>query len=428
VQANGVIGTQTVGYTNNRNNANTYDAAGNQTGDGLHTYVFNALNQMTSMDGGAATYVYDGEGRRMEKVTSSETTYTFYGPGGIISEFTTSNAIASATGAANSDKCFYHTSDKLGSAVLVMNSAGVVIENNRTLPYGEAWLTTDNGPASTNDKKFTNYQRDQESGLDYAGNRYYASTNGRFASVDAGKMFLTHPTTLNRYLYTWDDPINKIDPSGLDAECVDDGEYGWAECLGGLPYESGEAGGDPEAKADRKTAERFQNAIQKAINGAQKKLAKAGKDCQELFGLFGVSPTQVSALMPTLTYQNGLMSGDNLWAAEGGPVFGTTDALTIQDVFRLGPPPYPSKLTLNGLSTASGVIYFRPSAVNWENIIHEVIHQFSWQPGFTPAQFSDPAILARLVAHYGDDPTKGGIDTSSGATHAISQKIEEKCK
>jgi hypothetical protein len=39
------------------------------------------------------------------------------------------------------DRVFYHTTDKLGSAVLVMNASGVVIENNRRLPYGEAWLT-----------------------------------------------------------------------------------------------------------------------------------------------------------------------------------------------------------------------------------------------------------------------------------------------
>jgi hypothetical protein len=143
------IGTQTLGYTNNRLSANTYDAAGNQTNDGLHTYTFSAENQILSMDGGAATYAYDGEGRRMKKVTSTETTYTFYGRGGIISEFTTSNALSST------DKCFYHTTDKLGSAVLVMTANGIVIENNRTLPYGEAWLPTDNGQPTTNDKKFT---------------------------------------------------------------------------------------------------------------------------------------------------------------------------------------------------------------------------------------------------------------------------------
>src|SRR5439155_178082 len=81
------IGTQTIGYTNNRNNANMYDAAGNQTYDGLHNYTFNAENQITSMDAGTATYAYDADGKRMKKVTAIETTYTFYGPSGIISEF-----------------------------------------------------------------------------------------------------------------------------------------------------------------------------------------------------------------------------------------------------------------------------------------------------------------------------------------------------
>src|SRR5205823_4574216 len=46
------VGSQTIGYTNNRNNANTYDAVGNQTNDGLHNYAFNAENQITQMDAG----------------------------------------------------------------------------------------------------------------------------------------------------------------------------------------------------------------------------------------------------------------------------------------------------------------------------------------------------------------------------------------
>src|SRR6185295_15361665 len=163
-------------------------AAGNQTYDGVHNYTFNAENQITQMDAGAAVYAYDGEGRRLKKTAGSETTYTFYGPGGVTSEFTTSNAIASATAASSTDKCFYHTTDKLGSAVLVMNSSGLVIENNRTLPYGEAWLAE--STPSTNAQKFTTYQRDSESGLDYAMNRFDSGALGRFTSVDSGMMHL----------------------------------------------------------------------------------------------------------------------------------------------------------------------------------------------------------------------------------------------
>jgi RHS repeat-associated protein len=222
------IGTQTLTYTNNQltcptNHPNCYDLAGNQLSDLAPTptnYTFNAENQIITSNGpgGTATYSYDGDGRRMKKVlttTGTETTYTFYGPAGIISEFTTSSAIAGVAAAASTDRCFYHTTDKLGSAVLVMNSGGTVLENNRTLPYGEAWLPSDNGATSTNDKKFTTYQRDAESGLDYAMERYNAFAYGRFLSPDKGATDLYLPIVLNRYIYGIDDPINYLDPTGL---------------------------------------------------------------------------------------------------------------------------------------------------------------------------------------------------------------------
>jgi RHS repeat-associated protein len=223
-------GNPTPFFTNtNQVSGITYDLAGNQLGDGAlpspTTYTFNAESQMITSNGpgGSATYAYDGGGRRMKKtVTTSsgtETTYTFYGPGGIISEFTTSTVIANATVAASNDRCFYHATDKLGSAVLVLNAMGAVIENNRTLPYGEAWLPTDNGQPTTNDKKFTAYERDLESGLDYAMNRYDSNANGRFISVDSGSIIFTAPTSLNRYIYAGNDPVNIKDSTGGFWDC-----------------------------------------------------------------------------------------------------------------------------------------------------------------------------------------------------------------
>jgi hypothetical protein len=71
------------------------------------------------MDGGAAVYGYDGEGRRMKKTVGSETTYYFYGPGGVLFEFSTVAGTSTATGASANDRAIYRTSDKLGSAVLL---------------------------------------------------------------------------------------------------------------------------------------------------------------------------------------------------------------------------------------------------------------------------------------------------------------------
>jgi RHS repeat-associated protein len=93
----------------------------------------------------------------------------------------------------------------------------MVVENNRTLPYGEPWLPE---VSSANDKKFTTYQRDSESGLDYAMNRYSQSTLGRLTSVDAGPNLVHLPRSLNRYVYVMNDPINRIDPDGNQGTLV----------------------------------------------------------------------------------------------------------------------------------------------------------------------------------------------------------------
>jgi RHS repeat-associated protein len=205
------VGTQTLGYTNNHLNTYTYDAAGNQTNDAFHNYAFNADNRITQVDGGADAYGYDGDGQRVRKIVGGQTTYFFYALGSIVSEFTSTNT--ASAGSSSSDRLSYEPKDRLGATTLVVTASGLVIESNRTLPYGELWNTQ---VGSINDKKFTTYQRDQESGLDFATNRFDSSTIGRFMSVDNGPFHLKRPVTLNRYSYGGDDPVNHLDPDGSD--------------------------------------------------------------------------------------------------------------------------------------------------------------------------------------------------------------------
>jgi RHS repeat-associated protein len=70
------------------------------------------------------------------------------------------------------------------------------------------------------------YFRDQETGLDYAKNRYHQPGMGRFLTPDpyinsAGS---DEPGSWNRYAYTRGDPVNRIDRKGLDDEDPDDGD------------------------------------------------------------------------------------------------------------------------------------------------------------------------------------------------------------
>lgn len=70
------------------------------------------------------------------------------------------------------------------------------------------------GQTSTN-YKFTGYERDSETGLDYAFARYYCYRLGHFMSADPLGDSISDPQSLNRYAYVGNNPISSIDPSGL---------------------------------------------------------------------------------------------------------------------------------------------------------------------------------------------------------------------
>jgi len=69
--------------------------------------------------------------------------------------------------------------------------------------------------------RYTGKERDTESGNDYFGARYYASTMGRFMSPDWSAKYepvpyakLDNPQTLNLYAYVGNNPLNRTDPTG----------------------------------------------------------------------------------------------------------------------------------------------------------------------------------------------------------------------
>ncbi len=66
-------------------------------------------------------------------------------------------------------------------------------------------------------QKFTGYERDEETNLDFAQARMYSNQLGRFTTVDpllsSGKPFL--PQTWNRFAYAINNPLRFVDPTGL---------------------------------------------------------------------------------------------------------------------------------------------------------------------------------------------------------------------
>ena len=68
----------------------------------------------------------------------------------------------------------------------------------------------------------TGKERDTESGNDYFGARYYASSMGRFLGPDpkAASGHPADPQTWNRYVYGGNNPLKFIDPNGMEKQLV----------------------------------------------------------------------------------------------------------------------------------------------------------------------------------------------------------------
>ncbi|MGH9863459.1 MAG: RHS repeat-associated core domain-containing protein, partial [Candidatus Acidiferrales bacterium] len=126
---------------------------------------------------------------------------------------------------------YYFFSDHLGSTRVVTNATGGIVEESDYYPFGGERVLTD---TLNNNYKFTGQERDAESALDNFTARHYASNLGRFLQpdeftggpVDAfsandpappGPLpyaLITNPQSLNKYTYTWNNPLVYVDPEG----------------------------------------------------------------------------------------------------------------------------------------------------------------------------------------------------------------------
>ncbi len=258
---------------NNHINSSTsfvYDAAGNmlQDGSGL-TYTFDDENHLTlasGMTGGPYCYVYDGNGLRVAKKSNSNSSCT----GGTVLKLywrsiagdalaetdgtgsTTNSAyneyvffagrrIASRDGTGN---IFYYFADHLGSTRTITTGSGPgqtpgqLCSDADFTPYGQEISHTERLQTSAcpPNYKFTGYERDTETGLDYAFARYYSSRLGRFLSTDPLGGAIGAPQSHNAYAYVTNNPLNLVDPSGMDdtacivEPCGSDGGGGGGRC------------------------------------------------------------------------------------------------------------------------------------------------------------------------------------------------------
>jgi RHS repeat-associated protein len=106
----------------------------------------------------------------------------------------------------------------LGTRRVSTDYQGNITETCTSLPFGDGLSCS--GPDPT-EHHFTGKERDSESGNDYFGARYYASSMGRFLSPDwSAKVTpvpyakLDNPQSLNLYAYVGNNPMTRFDPDG----------------------------------------------------------------------------------------------------------------------------------------------------------------------------------------------------------------------
>jgi RHS repeat-associated protein len=135
---------------------------------------------------------------------------------------------------------YFDHGDWLGTERVRTNTSGALYEACTGLAFGDWQACSASDPSPIH---FTGKERDTESGLDFFVARYYSSSLGRFLSPDefvGGPVSafsapdpappgplpyadVSNPQSLNKYTYTFNNPLKYVDPDG---HCV------WDLCIG----------------------------------------------------------------------------------------------------------------------------------------------------------------------------------------------------
>lgn len=204
-----------------------YDAARNlvevNVGDKLTFGDYDGENQLRrirakasagapdTQDTVVSEYFYDGNGRRVKRKWGSVETFYIYGTEGeLIAEYGSGSSGSTGGGAE------FLFADHLGSTRLKIGSDTKRWDYE---PFGRVISRTGNGYGVDDalTQGFTGKERDQESGLDYFGARYYGSALGRWTSPDPSALVFADPTdpqSLNLCSYVRNAPMARVDPNG----------------------------------------------------------------------------------------------------------------------------------------------------------------------------------------------------------------------
>lgn len=203
----------------------SYDPNGNMSqslcGTAKRLFTWNYDNKLASVYDTTktyGTYNYDYAGKRVKKVEGTVTTLSpfphYRTNNGAVTKYYFANGerIAERTGGTAATNVYYYHSDHLGSSNEVSNSTGAEVKATLFYPYGEnrSYIGT-----KTLAFKYTGQEYDESTGLHNYGARYYNANFMHFISPDSIVPDRSNPQTFNRYAYVRNNPLNRVDPSGM---------------------------------------------------------------------------------------------------------------------------------------------------------------------------------------------------------------------
>ncbi len=217
----------------------SYDADGNMSsraGGAITSYSYNMPNQI-NYNGSSSQFDYDANHQKWKQVADySGTVETVHYIGGLlqvvnrggITEYRHQIPAGSSTAiytrrSDGTNSTYYATSDHLGSADLVMDSAANVLVRESFGPFGARrgsnWqglpTTADYSAIDTTTRQgFTGHEMLDTVSLVQMNGRVYDPTLGRFLSADTVIQSLGATQSINPYTYAWNDPLRYTDPSG----------------------------------------------------------------------------------------------------------------------------------------------------------------------------------------------------------------------
>jgi len=239
----------TYSYTPSTNKLNTvggvsygFDNNGNTTSQGARQYTYNQNQRLVQVVDGAMTanYTYNGDGQRVKKnVNGSVTIFHYDQNGQLIAESNGAGAITARYVYLNgrplakiegASVYFYHN-DALGTPQKMTDSTGTVVWAADYKPFGEVTITVS---TITNNLRFPGQYFDAETGLYQNWNRDYNWARGGYIESDplnlgslslfrkvslkkALKIYTTNPQRQHLFLYAHNNPLHKVDPTGLSA-------------------------------------------------------------------------------------------------------------------------------------------------------------------------------------------------------------------